>query len=199
MGYITEYDKRSPQSIEAYARRLIGKTFREIIEEDKKKSGMIMEDTPNYGTSEVKEAKRNKGNLGQIIEERFFHYKCNSDSRADFYEAGVELKVTPYNSGTNEFGESVGYGKGESKDYEISNGDIFYEDFYGTLVQNPKESEIPNMIGLLFKVISLDEDNVTLLINQEERTIMYGEEFVVYSLLEVRDGASTGYRMQITP
>lgn len=99
MGYITEYDKRSPQSIEAYARRLIGKTFREIIEEDKKKSGMIMEDTPNYGTSEVKEAKRNKGNLGQIIEERFFHYKCNSDSRADFYEAGVELKVTPYKEG----------------------------------------------------------------------------------------------------
>ena len=52
------------------------------------------------------------------------------------------LKVTPYNSGTNEFGESVGYGKGESKDYEISNGDIFYEDFDDTLVQNPKKSLI---------------------------------------------------------
>ena len=38
----------------------------------------------------------NKGNLGQIVEEKFFHYACNSDSRADFHEAGVELKVTPY-------------------------------------------------------------------------------------------------------
>ena len=52
---------------------------------------------------------------------------------------------------------------------------------------------------MLFKVVSLDEDNVTLLINQEECTIMYGEEFVVCSLLEVQDGASTSYRMQITP
>lgn len=50
------------------------------------------------------------------------------------------------------------------------------------------------IIGLLFKVISLDEDKVTLLINQEERTVMYGEEFVVYSLIEVQDGASTSYR-----
>ena len=47
------------------------------------------------------ETKRNKGNLGQIIEERFFHYACNSDARADFYEAGVELKVTPYRINQN--------------------------------------------------------------------------------------------------
>ena len=54
-----------------------------------------------YGSSEVAETKRNKGNLGQIIEEKFFHYECNSDSRADFYEAGVELKVTPYKINQN--------------------------------------------------------------------------------------------------
>ena len=30
-----------------------------------------------------------------------FHYACNSDSRADFYEAGVELKVTPYRINKN--------------------------------------------------------------------------------------------------
>ena len=81
-----EYDRKNPSSIEEYAQRLIGKTFREVIEEDE---------------SDANEDKRNKGNLGQIIEERFFHYKCNSDSRADFYEAGVELKVTPYRINQN--------------------------------------------------------------------------------------------------
>ena len=30
------------------------------------------------------------------MEEKYFHYQCNSDSDADFKEAGVELKVTPY-------------------------------------------------------------------------------------------------------
>lgn len=134
--------------------------------------------------------------IGSLVYFRYFAFVPDKGGMEATY---FLLKVTPYNSGTNEFGESVGYGEGESKDYEISNGDIFYEDFYETLVQNPKESEIPNMIGLLFKVISLDEDKVTLLINQEECTVMYGEEFVVYSLLEVRDGASTSYRMQITP
>lgn len=134
--------------------------------------------------------------IGSLVYFRYFAFVPDKGGMEANY---FLLKVTPYNSGTNEFGDSVGYGKGKSKDYEISNGDIFYEDFDGTLVQNPKESEIPNMIGLLFKVISLDEDNVTLLIDQEECTIMYGEEFVVCSLLEVQDGASTSYRMEITP
>ena len=134
--------------------------------------------------------------IGALVYFRYFAFVPDKDGMEATY---FLLKVTPYNSGTDEFGESVVYGKGESMDYEISNGDIFYEDFYDTLVQNPEESEIPNMIGVSFEVISLDEDNVTLLINQEERTVMYGEEFVVYSLLEVQDGASTSYRMQITP
>jgi len=38
----------------------------------------------------------NKGGLGQLVEERYFHYKCNNKSKPDFEEAGVELKVTPY-------------------------------------------------------------------------------------------------------
>lgn len=129
--------------------------------------------------------------IGSLVYFRYFAFVPDKNGMEATY---FLLKVTPYNSGTDEFGESVGYGKGESRDYEISNGDIFYEDFYDTLVQNPEESEIPNMIGVSFEVISLDEDNVTLLINQEERTVMYGEEFVVYSLLEVQDGASTSYR-----
>ena len=41
-------------------------------------------------------AERNKGDLGQIIEESWFGYTPNSDSDPDFAEAGVELKVSPY-------------------------------------------------------------------------------------------------------
>lgn len=39
---------------------------------------------------------RNKGDLGQIIEENWYGYTPNSDSDPDFAEAGVELKVSPY-------------------------------------------------------------------------------------------------------
>lgn len=101
MNYTNEYDRKNPESIESYAQRLIGKTFREIVEIDEKNGNLIKEESVKYGSSIVSETKRNKGNLGQIIEEKFFHYECNSDSRADFYEAGVELKVTPYRINKN--------------------------------------------------------------------------------------------------
>ena len=100
--YLIEYDKTDPISIEVYSQKLIGKTFREICEEDEARhSTIIREEDERYGETDAVENKRNKGNLGQIIEERFFHYACNSDARADFYEAGVELKVTPYRINQN--------------------------------------------------------------------------------------------------
>ena len=98
MELMLEYDRKDPKSIERYAQRLIGRTFREIIEEDSSRSA---NEESSYGDTDSFEDKKNKGNLGQIIEERFFHYECNSDSRADFYEAGVELKVTPYKINQN--------------------------------------------------------------------------------------------------
>lgn len=102
MNYMMEYDKTNPQSIEEYSQKLIGKTFREIRDEDESQNAMmIRESHTDYGPSDVTVIKRNKGNLGQIIEEKFFHYTCNSDSRADFHEAGVELKVTPYKINKN--------------------------------------------------------------------------------------------------
>lgn len=102
IDYLIEYDRSDPISIEVYSQKLIGKTFRQILEEDDARQPMAgRKDSSPYGTSEVSEIKRNKGNLGQIIEEKFFHYECNSDSRADFHEAGVELKVTPYKINRN--------------------------------------------------------------------------------------------------
>lgn len=92
MKYSEKYDKTSPASIEAYAKRLIGMSFREVYEADQ--SSIVSEAVP-YEVSNQVEAKRNKGNLGQLIEKHYFHYECNSDSHPDFCEAGVELKVTP--------------------------------------------------------------------------------------------------------
>ncbi len=37
-----------------------------------------------------------KGAIGTVIEESWFEYSPNSESKPDFPEAGVELKVTPY-------------------------------------------------------------------------------------------------------
>lgn len=87
MNYFEEYDKTNPLSIENYAQKLIGKTFQDVIDADEQKQPMLVRETSSYGVAEVSEVKRNKGNLGQIIEERFFHYACNNDVRPDFHEA----------------------------------------------------------------------------------------------------------------
>ena len=81
-----EYDRSNPKSIERYAQALIGRTFRDVVENDTYDASSI-EDDGGFNK---------KGGLGVLLEERFFHYKANSDSRPDFDEAGVELKVTPY-------------------------------------------------------------------------------------------------------
>lgn len=81
-----DYDKTDPLSIERFAKRLIGYTFQEIS-------------NWNLHNDEIKSIyndKSRKGGLGNFIEEQYFGYKANSDSQADFNEAGVELKVTPY-------------------------------------------------------------------------------------------------------
>jgi DNA mismatch repair protein MutH len=101
MNSFDEYDKEDPLSIQAYSQRLIGRSFREIADEDDLRQESMIRETISFGVSEVSESKRNKGNLGQLIEEKFFHYPCNSDSRPDFHEAGVELKVTPYKINKN--------------------------------------------------------------------------------------------------
>ena len=94
MRYDEPYDKTDPMSIERYAQRLIGKTFRQICDEDDKSKWTIIRESAVYNASRAD--KKQKGGLGNLIEERFFHYPANDDSRPDFPEAGVELKVTPY-------------------------------------------------------------------------------------------------------
>ena len=93
-----EYDEFDPVSIEEYARKLVGKTFLEVCEEDIGKQSIIKEEG-NYKADH--ENKKRKGGLGELIEERYFHYHSNNDPRPDFDKAGVELKVTPYKKNKN--------------------------------------------------------------------------------------------------
>lgn len=99
MGYLLEYDETNPISIETYGKRLIGKTFQDICDEDDMRKAAVVRETENY---EVKhENKKRKGGLGELVEERYFHYQSNNDARPDFDKAGVELKVTPYKINKN--------------------------------------------------------------------------------------------------
>lgn len=92
------YDENNPLSIENYSKKLIGKTFSDILNENFNNE-LVKEDASEYGISH--ENKNRKGGLGELIEECFFHYKCNNDSLPDFDKAGVELKVTPYKINKN--------------------------------------------------------------------------------------------------
>lgn len=90
------YDQTSKESIEKYAMNLKEKTFKDVLlnnpnitNEDR---AVLFEYYNNY---------RTKGSLGQLIEKHFFFYDINNNSEADFNEAGVELKVTPYIIKTN--------------------------------------------------------------------------------------------------
>ncbi len=99
MDYKLGYDETDPLSIEEYGKKLIGKTFGMICDEDDIKKAMVVRETINYAVSH--EDKKRKGGLGEIIEERYFHYPANNDSHPDFDKAGVELKVTPYKVNKN--------------------------------------------------------------------------------------------------
>lgn len=81
------------KSIEAYAKHLIGMTFRDVLNLGIAPEGSSTE--KNYGNVQF------KGGMGNLLEERFFGYRANSDAEADFKQAGVELKVTCYDTKKN--------------------------------------------------------------------------------------------------
>lgn len=81
------YDPASPESIEQYAIQLKDKTFMDVVLE---KGNVASDAVEGYAN------KFRKGGLGNLLEEVFFGYRANSNQEADFPEAGVELKATPY-------------------------------------------------------------------------------------------------------
>ncbi len=85
-----KYNPADVQSIACYAKHLVGKTFLNVLQ-----NAVLSEEAYNECVLKYGNPKR-KGGLGNFLEEIYFGYKANSDSRADFHEAGVELKVSPY-------------------------------------------------------------------------------------------------------
>lgn len=93
------YNRKDKYSIEEYGQKMVGKTFQNLIDMDADNPFVVRE--PEIAYDAAHENKKRKGGLGEIVEERFFHYKANNDSTPDFEEAGVELKVTPYKENKN--------------------------------------------------------------------------------------------------
>ena len=73
-----KYDPSDPESIERYAKRLIGRTLREALKEDK---GL--------------QPSRGKGSFGRDLETLYFGLPACSESRPDFELASLELKSSP--------------------------------------------------------------------------------------------------------
>lgn len=90
------YIKSSKESIENYALNLREKTFKDVLLNDPN-----ITDEDRALLFEYYNNPKSKGSLGQLIEKHFFFYDINSKSEADFNEAGVELKVTPYTKKAN--------------------------------------------------------------------------------------------------
>ncbi len=84
-------DLTDPQAIERRGRELVGLTFRDVLS-----LGIFPPDATEEERSKDYSRKSYKGGVGNLIEERFYGYRANSDSDADFAEAGVELKTTCY-------------------------------------------------------------------------------------------------------
>lgn len=79
MGKIDRgYDPTDVKSIVEYSQKLVGKTLRQVC-----------------GAPELADPHRRRGSFGNAVEEYFFKYDINSDSSADFAEAGLEVKATP--------------------------------------------------------------------------------------------------------
>lgn len=66
------------------ARHLEGMTFQDVLD-----LGIVAD-----GVMREYNSRRYKGGMGNLLEERYFGYRANSDREPDFAEAGVELKAT---------------------------------------------------------------------------------------------------------
>lgn len=84
------YNPKDATSIESYAKQLIGKTFIDVIEQSATDTDTLNRLITYYGNI------ARKGGLGNLLEELYFGYKANGNQEADFKEAGVELKASPY-------------------------------------------------------------------------------------------------------
>lgn len=79
-----DYDNTCAESIVEYAKKLKGKSLYQAC-----------------GEAIKEHSYSGKGNFGQLLEKYYFGFEPNSDARADFYEAGIELKSSPLKKNKN--------------------------------------------------------------------------------------------------
>ena len=72
------------------------KTEEELLNYTSKIKGKTFKEIDSEGLLETNSLNRRKGILGQIVETGFYKYPLNNDSKADFEELGIELKVSGY-------------------------------------------------------------------------------------------------------
>lgn len=86
------YDDTDPDDIFRYSQELISKTFVDVLAMACEDDDQLEEKISYYNNS------NGKGSLGNLLEEHYFLYKPNSSPEPDFFNAGLELKATPYES-----------------------------------------------------------------------------------------------------
>jgi len=82
---INHYNRFDKESIIQHARGLLNRSIGDFLDESER----------NVLTG--------KGRLGQLVEAKYFKYKVNSSTNADFHEVGMELKCSPLKVGKNGF------------------------------------------------------------------------------------------------
>ena len=88
------FDPKNKNSILHFAKKLEGRTLREVLSKD---SVQKMEEMQINSFERKKNNTRsiNKGGFGQKVEKYYFGYENNSSKEADFSECNLELKITP--------------------------------------------------------------------------------------------------------
>lgn len=169
-----KYDATNPLSIEKYAQQLIGKSFLDVVKEAEINEDIKVNIIDKYGKS------KNKGSLGQLLEEHYFGYKLNSNQQADFYEAGVELKVSPYQKlkrGKLSAGERlvitmIGYDKPIELDFETSH--VFEKIKILLLVYYLRDKDIKNKLLYpidFIKLFSPPEEDMKIIKDDYEKIV----------------------------
>jgi DNA mismatch repair protein MutH len=85
------YDSKSKEAILDFARKLEGSSVAEALDKNKMYGGVLLAD----GVNIPEKTYLGKGGFGNYLEEAYFGTINNSFSRADFEEAGLELKTAP--------------------------------------------------------------------------------------------------------
>ena len=72
------------------------KTERELLEYTANIKGKTFKEIDSKNLLDSASLRKQKGLLGHVVETGFYKYPRNSDSKADFEELDIELKVTGY-------------------------------------------------------------------------------------------------------